>query len=280
MTRDLWLAKHSYLEPVAQFHAQVNSAMASISGVSYSLPASDWSLYAADFEEGIPLLYSPTVAINLEPAEQSLVELVDKLSSSGLPGNLASDAACLSHQLRFDGAARSAVAWVLNGGDFACANPGLLRSLGWAVLAWHLRPVVEAFSAWRDEEQWLRNYCPTCGASPAMAQLAGTDPARLRLLYCGRCATRWRYRRSGCPFCENYDDHQLAVLVIDGEGGLRIDYCKSCDGYLKTYNGEGSEGILLADWTSIHLDVLAQDRGLKRLAGSLYDLSAEKLSML
>jgi hypothetical protein len=30
--------------------------------------------------------------------------------------------------------------------------------------------------------------------------------------------------------------------------------------------------VLLADWTSIHLDIIAQDRGLKRLATSLYQL--------
>jgi hypothetical protein len=29
---------------------------------------------------------------------------------------------------------------------------------------------------------------------------------------------------------------------------------------------------MLADWTSLHLDLLAQDRGLRRLATSLYDL--------
>ena len=53
---------------------------------------------------------------------------------------------------------------------------------------------------------------------------------------------------------------------------LSIDYCESCRGYLKTYDGEGSENVLLADWTSIHLDIIAQDRGLKRLAASLYEL--------
>ena len=29
---------------------------------------------------------------------------------------------------------------------------------------------------------------------------------------------------------------------------------------------------MLADWTSLHIDVLAIDRGLKRFAPSLYDL--------
>jgi FdhE protein len=61
-------------------------------------------------------------------------------------------------------------------------------------------------------------------------------------------------------------------VVAEGEGGLRIDYCESCKGYLKTYDGEGSETVLLADWTSIHLDVIAFDRGLKRFCTSLYQL--------
>jgi FdhE protein len=46
----------------------------------------------------------------------------------------------------------------------------------------------------------------------------------------------------------------------------------SCRGYLKTYIGGGSEALLLADWTSLHLDLIAQDRGLKRLAASLYEV--------
>ena len=105
-----------------------------------------------------------------------------------------------------------------------------------------------------------------------MAQLIGNDPGRQRFLACGCCKTRWQYRRTQCPFCENPDDQRLSVLAIEGEEQLRIDYCESCRGYLKTYNGEGSESALLADWTSVHLDVVASDRGLKRLAASLYEL--------
>jgi len=43
--------------------------------------------------------------------------------------------------------------------------------------------------------------------------------------------------------------------------------------YLKTYDGEGSATVLLADWTSLHLDLLARDRGLKRMAASLYEVT-------
>ena len=104
-----------------------------------------------------------------------------------------------------------------------------------------------------------------------MAQLVGVDPGRKRLLTCGRCATQWRYGRTMCPFCEA-DSQKLVSIVIAGESGLRVDHCESCKGYLKTYDGQGSEPVLLADWTSLHLDQLALDRGLARSASSLYDL--------
>jgi FdhE protein len=143
-------------------------------------------------------------------------------------------------------------------------------------MARFLVPVVGAFDAWRGEERWLRGNCPTCGALPAMAQLVGTDPGRKRFLACGYCGTRWRYGRTGCPFCES-DTQRLASVVVEGEG-MRIDSCESCRGYLKTYDGQGDEDLLLADWTSLHLDLVAQDRGLRRLAASLYELESAAAS--
>jgi FdhE protein len=53
---------------------------------------------------------------------------------------------------------------------------------------------------------------------------------------------------------------------------LRIDYCSFCRGYLKTYVGQGAEELFLADWTSLHLDIIASDRGLERRAASLYEM--------
>ena len=77
--------------------------------------------------------------------------------------------------------------------------------------------------------------------------------------------SQWSMRRRGSPSI-----FTLASLTIEGEPGLRIDHCESCGGYLKTYDGQGNETLLLSDWSSVHLDVIAQDRGLKRLAVSLY----------
>ena len=259
MTRDVWLARHPYLQPVADVHALVETAAAGIPVPSAPIP--DWDHYAADFQTGVPLLRSATVACDFGAAETAVHSLITTLASTSLPEPLATSCRDLAAELETTDS-RSP------------AHPGLLRYLGWVVLARYLAPVVAAFDGWRDEERWLRNYCPTCGELPAMAQLVGQDPGRLRKLSCGRCRTRWRYSRTGCPFCDSQDKHRLAVVSVEGESGLRIDYCDACSGYLKTYDGEGSESVLLADWTSLHLDMIARDRGLKRLGASLYDLDA------
>ncbi len=227
----------------------------------------------ATFMPAYRLLLSSKVAIDFRDIERVLTSLVEALALKLVPGKLAQDSRTLEAQLHGDlDSPRKALAWLLDNDSFTPTNPGLLRYLGWAALACYLRPVVDAFSGWRDEERWLRSYCPTCGALAAMAQLVGTDPGRLRFLSCGCCRSRWRYRRTGCPFCQSVDDHRLAVVAVEGESGLRIDYCDACGGYVKTYEGQGNESVLLADWTSLHLDIIARDRGLMRCAGSLYQL--------
>jgi FdhE protein len=271
MTQDVWLASHPYLRPVADFHTQVATAAASIPCGSTHIP--HWDDYLGDYQAGIPLLRSSHASIDFEPAEAMLVALVGSLTSQPLPEKLARECRASDAQLRHEmNAPRRAVAWLLDNEVFKPAHPGLLRYLGWTALARFLCPLGDAFRRWREEERWLRGYCPTCGSAPAMAQLVGIDPGRLRLLSCGCCNTRWRYRRIGCPFCESAVDHRLSALAIEGEKYFRIDYCQSCRAYLKTYNGEGSEPLFLADWTSLHLDIIARDRGLKRLANSLYEL--------
>jgi len=267
MTRDIWLARHPYLQPVADLQGVIDSSADEIVVPTQVIP--DWKAYVDDFIAGVPLLMSSSGAIDLNPAEVMLPSLVRKLASRRLPQELIPQISVLGAELWNDKHSPSrALAWLLDKDSFSTVHPGLLQYLGWTVLSRYLCRVVTAFANWRDEERWLRNYCPTCGSPPGMAQFVGVEPDRLRLLCCGCCATRWRYRRTQCPFCER-DDHRLAGFAIEGSL-LRIDYCEACGGYLKTYHGESSETLLLADWMSIHLDIAACDKGLKRFAGSLY----------
>ena len=271
MTLDPWLEAHSYLRPLADLSTQVDRAVAGIEVFHARIP--DWEDYRTDFLAGVPLLLSTAAAVDLEPGGQMAGALLERLASGRSSGRLEAKTRALDTELRHEPQVSRRIADFLLGGEsLRPLFPGLLRYLAWTATARFLRPVVNAFDGWRDEERWLRSYCPTCSSPPAMAQLVGVDPGRRRLLSCGCCGTRWRYRRIGCPFCESADDHRLSALAIDGEKYLRIDYCQSCRAYLKTYDGEGSESFFLADWTSLHLDVIACDRGLKRLAASLYVL--------
>jgi FdhE protein len=270
MTQNVWLTDHPYLRLVGDFHAQVESVVASLPSLAC---APNLESYVRDFRSGVPLLQSSTFTIELKPVEIFVEPLIDKLRCMHLPDVLAQEVQDLDAELRQNPqAVHRAVVWLLDPDVPSCSHSGLLRYLVWTVMARYLSRVVDVFGRWREEDHWLRPYCPMCGSLPAMAQLVGIDPGRLRLLCCGCCRTRWRYRRTGCPFCEMEDDHRLAALAIEGEKGLRIDYCESCRGYIKTYDGSGNEPLLLADWTSLHLDVIAHDHGLKRLAVSLYDL--------
>lgn len=263
LTLEAWLGKHPYLEPVGRFCREVEAAAA---GMTERASVPDWKDYEADFRAGVPLLKSVDAEMDLDAAGRAVADLVRSVA----PRTPGGDAALAD--LAAEGAGSSRVVdWLLGEETLTPSAPGLLRYLGWTAMSAYLSPVLGPFAAWRDEEKWLRAHCPTCGSLPAMAQLSGTEPGRMRFLACGCCGTRWQYSRTGCPFCES-DPRRLTTLAIEGEGGLRIDCCELCKGYLKTYDGGGDEAVLLADWTSLHLDVLAHDRGLKRLAASLYEL--------
>jgi FdhE protein len=272
MTFAEWLRAHPFLDPVARLLAPLDAAVARVVPLPAAQP--QWSDYAGDHKAGVPLLHSANAAIDLAPAGQCVLDVVDALAAAGDAGALAADVQRLARELdRGPGAAQRVADWLLGENVFATSAPGLLRYAGWRTLARALAPLLRAFAQWRDDEQWLRAHCPACGSPPAMAALVPGDPARKRYLCCGCCGGRWRVARSTCPFCE-HDGQRVSVLAVEGARGLRVDSCDACRGYLKTWDGTGDETVLLADWTSLHLDVLAVDRGLERRAASLYGLDA------
>ena len=269
MTPESWLEAHAYLRPVAELSAEVDRAAAAIE--TPQAPVPDWEDYRPDFLAGVTLLHSADAAIDLEPGGRTAAALIERLAVTRSSGWLAAETRALHAELQREPHAGRRLVDLLVGDESAVpVFPGLARYLGWTAMRRFLGPVVLAFNHWRDEEKWRRRYCPTCGSLPAMAQLAGEEHGRQRLLSCGCCGTRWHFTRTCCPFCEN-DAQRLESVLVEGESGLRIDHCASCGGYIKTYDGLGDESLFLSDWSTLHLDVIAADRGLKRLAASLYE---------
>jgi FdhE protein len=272
VTLDDWLRGHAFLLPLARVRAQMDAAIAAAAPPCPAPP--HWDDYREDFRAGVPLLHSTAAAIDAHGVGCAIVSAIAALAADRSEGPLAEDARALDAWLRGENAAqRRAIDWLVSGDEWSPPHAGLLRCVGWLALTSSLAPLVGAFGAWRafdNEQQWMRRYCPTCGSRPSMAQLVGVDPGRQRFLCCGCCGTKWRYARTVCPFCET-ESHKLASAAVEGEHGLRIDHCESCGAYLKTYAGHGGEAVLLADWTSLHLDIAAHERGWLRMAISLYD---------
>lgn len=267
-----WLEAHPYLGPVARFQAIVEDALAC--SLKRTVRVESWEAWDEDEAAGVPLLRSPAACVDFAPAASAtLGHLVDAIAGEALPEGVAEPIAQLRDRLRrAPGERVRAIAWITGGArpDGAPSQAGLVKHLAWTAARRVLAPVVVESSR-RGGERWGRGLCPTCGSLPAMAQLVEGEGGRARLLACGCCGTRWRYRRIGCPYCDSDTPDRLEILEVEGEAPLRLDVCHDCQGYLKTYTGAGEEELFLADWPTLHLDVAAARRGLRRLGASLYD---------
>jgi FdhE protein len=270
--RQTWLQDHPYLAPLARFEGLVEEALAC--SPRRTARVERWDAWGEDEAAGIPLLRSPAACVDFaSAASATLGHVVDALSGDDVPERVAEPLGQLRDRLRrAPGERLRAIAWIAGGArpDGAPSQAGLVKHLAWTAARRVLAPIVHE-AAQRDPERWGRGHCPTCGALPAMGQLIQGDGGRSRLLACGCCATRWRYRRIGCPFCDSDTPDRLEILEVDGEVPLRLDVCTDCKGYLKTYTDAGDEALFLADWPTLHLDVAAGARGFRRLGASLYD---------
>ncbi len=159
MTPDPWLEAHSYLRPLADLSAQVDRAAAGIDVLDARIP--DWEDYRADFLAGVPLLSSADAAVDLEPGGRMAAALLERLASGTSSGMLAAETRALDTELRREPQVSRRIADFLLGDEtLAPPFPGLLRYLAWTAMARFLRPVVNAFDGWRDEERWLSQVLP------------------------------------------------------------------------------------------------------------------------
>jgi len=113
---------------------------------------------------------------------------------------------------------------------------------------------------------WEYGYCPLCGSRPDMAYF---DEQGKRMLHCELCGFEWNYPRIKCPFCENSDSEELGYFSSQDEEGLRVDFCKKCNAYIKTIDlrvAEAPAPLELENLITLHLDMLAHEQGFTPLA--------------
>lgn len=131
-----------------------------------------------------------------------------------------------------------------------------------------IRPSVEAgvemLRHELDPETWLKGYCPVCGSLPHLTLLKGEGGKRF--LLCSFCGYSWRIERLFCPFCGNKEQGSLGYFYAEGEETYRIDTCEKCSQYIKAIDGRNIEILdpALEDLATLHLDLLASQKGYKR----------------
>ncbi len=115
-----------------------------------------------------------------------------------------------------------------------------------------------------ESEIWLKGYCPICGSLPSLSLLK--EDVGKRYLLCSYCGYQWRIDRLFCPFCNNKDPESLHYLFAEGEEAYRIDLCDKCHQYIKTidYRNLAESDPVVEDLATLHLDLLADEKGYKR----------------
>jgi FdhE protein len=131
-----------------------------------------------------------------------------------------------------------------------------------------IRPSIEAgmeqLRGKLEPETWRKPHCPVCGSLPSLNLLKGEGGKRYSL--CSYCGCQWRIDRLSCAVCGNKEQGSLNYFYGEGEEAYRIDLCDTCHHYIKTidYRNLETSDPSLEDLATLHLDVVAAQKGFKR----------------
>ncbi|OGQ08898.1 MAG: hypothetical protein A2026_17710 [Deltaproteobacteria bacterium RBG_19FT_COMBO_46_12] len=137
-----------------------------------------------------------------------------------------------------------------------------------------IKPSIEAgrqqLESELESETWLKGDCPLCGSLPSLSLLK--EEVGKRYLFCSYCSYQWRIDRLLCPFCNNTEQEFLKYFYGEREETYRIDLCDKCHQYIKTIDYRMLEELdpVLEDLATLHLDILASQKGYQRPIPSLW----------
>jgi len=119
-------------------------------------------------------------------------------------------------------------------------------------------------------QPWFKGICPICGSLPLLSLLR--EEAGKRSLLCSFCGYEWRMGRLLCPFCNNKEQGSLRYLYAEEGGACRIDLCEECHHYIKTIDLRKADipDPSLEDLATLHLDIVAHQRGYERPVATLF----------
>ena len=238
------------------------------------VPEMNKKLVRSRLDKGLPLLGKEGFAIDLEAAQRLFYALsaicqgatpkmgaeIPKMREAAEQGALALKDLLSRH---YD------MSFLKQAAEHCGVDQGVLSFLVRISVKPCLEIQMEQLRGLVDLEAWLQGGCPLCGSPPQMAQLR--DEEGKRYLQCSLCGCQWRWERIACPYCSNKTFDSLHYLSSDEEEAYRVDLCDQCKGYIKTIDSRklDYEPFLdLEDIVTIHLDILALEKGYRRPAPS------------
>ena len=283
---DKWLKEHPYLKEIGSFHRVLSKAIEGFDKEQFSkdLPVSDLEEIKQGYSKGVPLLSSLTEINMVTGIAGSLFKkIVNALLEADLPSKTLEQVKALRGYIeKVPDLPRRLIRLVIKGSSdskpeelesvFNDVNEGFVNFLAWSSLSAILEPLREVTGELLEEKPWRKGYCPLCGHLPAMGQLIRTKRGRERELICGCCKMKWTYRRIGCPYCGNENVNTLKLIEFVEMPEMRLDTCEECKAYVKTYINQGNEQVALADWSTLHLDLIGKNKGFQRVDEFFYEL--------
>jgi len=214
----------------------------------------------ADRPAKAPVLFRARLAVNARAAER----WVRRIAGRQVDAAALLEAAVCQDDVRIEALAAT-----------AGAEPEALRVAAQMAAVPLLQACGRAFAP-QLAPTWWEGYCPVCGAWPTLTESVGLE--RKRQLRCGRCGSGWALPLLRCVFCGEVGHDQLGYLAPDeAEPVRKVETCRTCNGYLKgltTLRPLAAWAVLLDDLTTVHLDVIALERGYRRPERPGYALEA------